>query len=518
MAFCIECGAKAPDVAKFCPQCGSALVQAEAANVPELAADPEPVVDPVTEELDNLEHKTVEPAENLEDETSAVAIESVQDAAISTDQDTATSIESVTDTVPSAAASLAAAATEVEDAPKSKAGLFIGLAVAVLAAGGGAYATGLFGGSDVDSETIALETPVITPTAKVETPVSESEVSNTDPILAAYQDAIKSGRISDLGKFAKENANSSLAKDAETAAFASLERQGSVLAYTTFIEYFPEADTSTYSGLRVNTDDITGTGNSGSVEVDNSFSPSPSLRSSITQRADELEPFIQQGDTGYAVAVIDEMLGLADLNETEATYLLNLRARAETSQALITPSPAAESVDIEFFQPAAAPVDIEPVNVQPAPVQIETGQADLEVSEATVENDPVDPIIVQPVINEVEPASVTKVSPAPEPEPDAPALSDESSAATPAFDTPAKPLERFGAITPDTATEPGECDMFFDVTITGATTNIDASCTDPLFMTPAKEAVSDWTYEPALRNGEAVQQNDVQVKIRFNLE
>jgi len=60
MAFCIECGAKAPDVAKFCPQCGSALVQAEAANAPELAADPEPLVDPVTEELEPMQRVCLE--------------------------------------------------------------------------------------------------------------------------------------------------------------------------------------------------------------------------------------------------------------------------------------------------------------------------------------------------------------------------------------------------------------------------------------------------------------------------
>ena len=44
MTFCIECGAKAPDIAKFCPQCGAALVQIGT------IADPAPKPDNMTPE------------------------------------------------------------------------------------------------------------------------------------------------------------------------------------------------------------------------------------------------------------------------------------------------------------------------------------------------------------------------------------------------------------------------------------------------------------------------------------
>jgi len=64
----------------------------------------------------------------------------------------------------------------------------------------------------------------------------------------------------------------------------------------------------------------------------------PQIRSSISNRVDELTPFIDQGNGDYAVAVIDEMLSLTDLTETEATYLLNLRAKAETASGFMTES------------------------------------------------------------------------------------------------------------------------------------------------------------------------------------
>jgi len=81
----------------------------------------------------------------------------------------------------------------------------------------------------------------------------------------------------------------------------------------------------------------------------------PSIRSSISNRADELTPFIDQGNGDYAVTVIDEMLSLTDLTETEATYLLNLRAKAETASGFIT-----ETTSEVFVSESTSALDIQP--------------------------------------------------------------------------------------------------------------------------------------------------------------
>ena len=88
----------------------------------------------------------------------------------------------------------------------------------------------------------------------------------------------------------------------------------------------------------------------------------------------------------------------------------------------------------------------------------------------------------------------------------------------PIFDVPAKPIERFGGITPDYATEPGECDMTFSINLSGAPTNIIADCSDPLFVLPAEETVTEWIYSPATLAGQPVQQDNIVVKLKFHLE
>ena len=468
MAFCIECGAKAPDVAKFCPQCGVGLVAVE-------EAAPEPVLDiaePDTAEADASESPVGVETESPEGDAAEAAPEEREP---NSETSAADPIE--IDTAPTPASSLASAANGVEDAPKSKTGLFAGIAVvALLAAIGGAYAMGLFGGSDETTEVLASAPDVTIAATSPDIETVDSEAPGTDPVLTAYQDAIKTGRISDLGQFAKDNPDSGLAKDAETAAFASLQRQGSVLAYTTFIEYFPEADMSAYAGLRTNSDESALSGDPVGIEFNEVSTIAPSLRTSITQRAGELEPFIAQGNVDYAVSVIDEMLNLTDLNEQEATYLLNQRARAETSRGLAVPVPTETLVEVQTCWDGSV----------------------IEISLAC----PAIPEAPAPTVEVTAPASASAAGLAP----DRP------------YDTAAKPIERFGAITPDAATEPGECDMAFSIDTSGSPTNIIASCTDSLFIEPAKETVSEWTYSPALLNGAPVQQDAVVVKIKFHLE
>jgi len=470
MAFCIECGAKAPDVAKFCPQCGVPLVAVDAAAVPETpdvetpdleisgGETPQPESpEPGTPDLETPEDLTAEagmidPSEPIETGEGDVTAE--------------------------------IAATDMMDAKA--------------AAGGGAYATGLLGSDKTDLESDASTVAATTPSAASQTEATDTEASDKTPTLTAYQEAIKSGRISDLGKFAKNNPKNSLAKDAETAAFASLERQGSVLAFKTFVEYFPDADLSSYTGLRVNTDEVSGALLSTGGGIDTSFSTTPTIRASITERAGELDAFIAQGDTGYAVAVIDEMLALTDLTEEEATYLLNLRASAETSGGFNA------STSSEF-------IEIEPVQTDPVEPLPEINAEAFTCWDGSVVYDvtacPPGAIVETPTAAVPSPAAEAAES---EPEPD---LDPDR-----LYDTPAKPIERFGAVTPDAATEPGECDMAFSIDVSGAPINIIASCSDPMFVAPAKETVSDWTYSPALLGGAPVQQNGVVVKIRFNLE
>ena len=161
------------------------------------------------------------------------------------------------------------------------------------------------------------------------------------------------------------------------------------------------------------------------------------------------------------------MLSIADLNEDEATYLLNVRARAETAGGFKTAAPATVA-------------GIEP--------NLDT-QPDVDITQDAAEMTP-------------------------EPE----AIVPEAIVPAAAFDTPAKPIDRFGAITPDEATEPGECDMTFSVDVSGTPTNIVASCTQLLFAAPATETVGEWSYSPATLNGAPVQQDGLVVKIKFHLE
>ena len=473
MAFCIECGAKAPEVAKFCPHCGKALVAPEIIDTP---------------------ISTVESESDLKDVEKTAAVATAETPKSETPKSTDVnnvSTEASKDANISPLDSLAASANDVVEAPKSKAGLLIGLSlIALLVAGGGAYATGLIGGGTSDAEkTATAPTPEAIDTL-VSTELDDgSEQIATTP-LSAYQDAIKSGRISDLGKFARSYPKNSLAKDAEAAAFASLQRQSSVLAYSAFTEFFPEADTSSYTGPRSNADILpTATD---TVDIDlipaetvmestaTILAPSiPMIRPSLTARAEALDPFIAQGDTGYALSVVDELLATPDLNESEATYLLNIRAKAETA--------------VGFTAPAdVATIEIDPVS------EIKTVIVPGVSSAPEISLEPDVPVVTEPTI-------------------EAPAVT-EPVVEIPAFDTAAKPIERFGAITPDEATKPGECNMTFSINAAGSPTNIIASCTDPLFIAPATDTVSEWVYSPALLAGDPVQQDGLVVTIKFHLD
>lgn len=476
MLFCIECGAKLPKQAKFCPQCGAAIGSVETENITE--------ADPVAE--------TSEADISITNQVETQA----KDDVTPTD-----------DAMPSLSESLAATADATATEPKSKIGLYLGIGLLALGvAGGGAYATGLFDTTD----------KYVTQTDS--TPVVEASISNTEvepinedkaeinTVLAAYQDAIKSGRISALGQFAAEHADHSLAKDAEAAAFASLKRQNSVLAYSTFTKYFPNADTRSYIGPRVNADveAETDTPQPVEAEIQAESDIAPSIRSSISRSADELSPFIDQGNGDYAVAVIDEMLSLTDLTETEATYLLNLRATAETASGFITET--ASEIIVSETSPT---LDIQPstIDVTTEPAITETEAVIIKPTEAITNEAEI--AVIPEIVQESETMAEPDVTPALDAEPPAPAL---------VYDTAAKPIERFGAITPDAATEPGECDMSFSVDISGKPTNIFAACSDPLFIAPATETVGAWSYAPATLNGDAVQQDDIIVKIKFHLE
>lgn len=462
MAFCIECGAKVPDHAKFCHQCGAALV------IPETNIEAAPVVAEV-------ESNPTIPEDIRTDDNGDVE-----------EQELTPPAEDV-DAPPSVAESLKASAESVAEDPKSKTGLLIGFsAIALLAAAGGAYALGLFGKTSTESTPSASVETSKTPEIDDTIPSLEINSSGEKTILSDYTAAIKSGRISDLGKFAAENPKSSLAKDAETAAFTSLERQGSVLAFTTFTKFFPDADVTSYTGLRTNADVANPTSETNEdtpavIQTDNDIAAEPvsqtfnipDIRPSLTSRAEALDPFIAQGDTSYALSVLDEMLALSDLNEAEATYLLNRKASAETAQGI---TPVVISTPDE-------PTSIESTAVTetPTPSALETSS---------------EPVGEAPLTKPVPDVKMEIL----------------------AFDTPAKPIERFGAITPDEATKPGECDMTFSINVSGSPINIVPSCTDPLFIAPAKETVAEWIYSPALLAGAPVQQDGIVVKIKFHLE
>lgn len=470
MAFCIECGAKAPDVAKFCPQCGVALVPVEPEKEVDAKAKKAVVADKIVAKAE------AKPAPKPEAKI-APQPKTTPDA-----QDKAASLDVTPDGV---------------EAPKSKAGLLIGLGlIALVIAGGGSYAAGLFGGDD-DTSQQATTKPMIEAPA-TDTP-AQDDTTETTTVLAAYQEAIRTGRISDLGQFALDNPAHSLAQDAKDAAFASLQRQSSELAFSTFIKYFPEADLSQYLGPRpgdetqtVISPDQAMIETQPMIEVDAPTSVStfeiPTIRTSISTRVDDLSPFIQQGNIDYALSVIDEMLSYPDLTEDEATYLLNIRSRTETTQGLATSEIPADTVVIE------------PVATTPSSVEVQMPAADVTPA----------PVVIAPSIEDVE-------TPAPEVEAEA-NLPVIEAKPTPTFDTPAKPIERFGAITPDAATEPGECDMSFGVDVSGKPINVSATCTNAIFIAPAVETVGEWSYEPATLAGVPVVQEGLSVKIRFHLD
>ena len=459
-SFCIECGAKNPNIAKFCPQCGTAVfavdsVNKQTAEAPPPLTDETPkspeVLETAEDQTETLSHNNMaaepdvpEPDVPEPDAPKPTISKSVVSEEIVLDSGVSDSIPSDPVDVVSMENSLAAAGEMPMDPPKSKAGLFIGLGVLALAAmGGGAYGLGLFSGEDKDVDRLARVPEISTPTPTSKTPTEAQTEEKISPVDKAYRAAISTGRISDLGNFARNYPDSSLAKDVEIAALASLKRQDSVGAFKAFIKQFPNADISSYTGPRENADEETRTSGETLGETFNE-TEAPQvislLRYSITSRAAELDPFIEQGNTDYALSVIDEMLAWTDLTEDEATFLLNLRAKAETAPGLV--------------------------------VQTETVQAE------TVQT---------------ETALLT-------------------------YDTPASPLERFGAITPDEAVEPGECDVEFSVGVTGQLLNVIPSCTQAIFIQPSIDAVSDWTYVPASLNGIAVQQDGVTVKLKFHIE
>jgi hypothetical protein len=62
--------------------------------------------------------------------------------------------------------------------------------------------------------------------------------------------AKKSGRIKDFGHFVEQYPDSEYKHDAESFALASLHRQSSGSAYTSFVKYFPNANLDDYTGPR----------------------------------------------------------------------------------------------------------------------------------------------------------------------------------------------------------------------------------------------------------------------------
>ena len=477
MAFCIECGVKSPAKAKFCAACGTPMAVVEAKPPAETKADT--------------------PTKKPKKKAKPVKVEAVKAAPIQPDPIKSEPIKVETPKTEPPNVQIPAAPSPavltVEPAAKSRAGLWAGLAALLLIGGGaGAYAAGLLEPLGIVGKAAPTETVATAPAPNPDTlaPITEADTSEVSPEITAYRDAIKSGRISVLGQFAADFADSTRAKDAQEAAFASLARQNSVAAFLAFTKYFPEADVSAYAGPRTNAD--TGPefglpGDNTGYEVD-FFEPEdvaisapviatpapianptpvpayeiPTIRPSISTKTAELDDFVAQGSVDYVVSVVDDMLALPDLNSEEATYLSNYRNRAELSRREIVA------------------------------------------------------VITPEIVPEVTPEAAH--DPAPETTPEsAPETTQEPITEAP-FDTPAKPIERYGAITPDGATEPGECEMRFDIDTTGTPTNISASCTDPIFIAPGEEAVAEWLYEPALKNGAAVTQTGLVVTLRFHLE
>jgi len=82
----------------------------------------------------------------------------------------------------------------------------------------------------------------------------------------------------------------------------------------------------------------------------------------------------------------------------------------------------------------------------------------------------------------------------------------------------AHPIIRQAPVMPDDAAHSGYCNIQFDVTMTGTTSNIKAlSCTENLFEAPAISAVERWTYTPRTVNDQAIVQKNLFSKVTFRL-
>lgn len=85
-------------------------------------------------------------------------------------------------------------------------------------------------------------------------------------------------------------------------------------------------------------------------------------------------------------------------------------------------------------------------------------------------------------------------------------------------DRDAKPLVRFLPKTPKAASNPGHCQLRFNVTEYGQPVDIVAVyCTDSIFERNAIESVRKWKFDPKIIDGRAVVRSGTEAQIRFKI-
>tara|TARA_R110002020_G_scaffold464590_1_gene685390 strand:+ start:120 stop:632 length:513 start_codon:yes stop_codon:yes gene_type:complete len=101
-------------------------------------------------------------------------------------------------------------------------------------------------------------------------------------------------------------------------------------------------------------------------------------------------------------------------------------------------------------------------------------------------------------------------------------LATPSTGSAQSVDTPyekeAIATKRVPPVMPSNAETSGYCCMIFDVSKSGIPENIRASyCTDAVFTEASKEAVSNWSFSPAEKNGKPVKQWNADTMMSFHL-
>ena len=311
----------------------------------------------------------------------------------------------------------------------------------------------------------------------------------SNPELMAYQNVVTSGRISQLGQFLQDYPDSKKRDEITSLAFASLQRQNTEIAHQTFIKFFPEYDLSGYpraeelalnvdSSLEFVTPEISvSVGDSVETEVSsesNSQKEGYSVETENYLISREFGIHIEAGNIDYAESILRDVLDRPTTTERDKALIYS------SLSSLFSEGP--EEM-IENLRKALSYNQLSVSEETSLRKQLES----LEKAKAEFGKDTLKPIS----------RSDFKIS-----------VSDRR----------ASPLNRMPARVPSRAEKSGHCLIQFDVDSEGKTTNIrEEYCTERYFARAAIRSIQESRYLPAISNGVAVMEVNLEQKVNFRL-